>query len=189
MVSTALRKLKRRKLLKGGHLDHDYKTGKNRGILCFQVFSVLYRMFANVCWVWYNIYKEMNTDMARKIEATVPVMANQRPWNELVLQGRRKYKTLNFNWKHRGPILLYNSLAVDYEGCIEYDFPAPDAKKLPTKTIVGFVTVTDVFDDGYRYEVFLSNPKRFKRPIPFNKPAGAVRVFRAPAKFLKRATV
>jgi len=125
----------------------------------------------------------------KKDEATVPVMANQRPWNELVLQGRRAFKTLTFDWKHRGPILLYNSLAVDLEGCEEYEVPVEDAKKLPVKTIVGSVTVTDVIEDGYGYAVLLSNPKRFKKPIPFAKPAGAVRVFRAPAKLLKRATV
>jgi hypothetical protein len=125
----------------------------------------------------------------KKAETTVPVMANQRPWNELVLQGRRKFKTLSFDWKHRGPILLYNSLKVDLEGCEEYEVPVETAKKQPVKTIVGFVTVTDVIDDGWMYEVLLSNPKRFKKPIPFAKPAGAVRVFRAPAKLLKRATV
>jgi hypothetical protein len=125
----------------------------------------------------------------KKTETTVPVMANQRPWNELVLQGRRTFKTLNFDWKHRGPILLYNSLKVDAEGCEEYDFAVEDAKKQPVKTIVGTVTVTDVLDYGFYYAVFLSNPKRFKKPIPFAKPAGAVRVFRAPAKLLKRATV
>jgi hypothetical protein len=124
-----------------------------------------------------------------KTETTVPVMANKRPWNELVLQGRRDFKTLGFDWKHRGPILLYNSLAVDAEGCDEYDFAVEDAKKLPVKTIVGMATVTDVIYDGWQFEVILSDVKRFKKPIPFAKPAGAVRVFRAPAKLLKRATV
>jgi len=125
----------------------------------------------------------------KKTEATVPVMANQRPWNELVLQGRRTFKTLTFDWKHRGPILLYNSMALDLEGCEEYEVPVEFAKKQPVKTIVGSVTVTDVVDAGYCYEVQLSKPKRFKKPIPFAKPAGAVRVFRAPASLLKRATV
>lgn len=125
----------------------------------------------------------------KKTETTVPVMANQRPWNELVLQGRRRFKTLTFDWKHRGLILLYNSMGVDLEGCEEYDVLVEDAKKLPVKTIVGYATVVAVNGDCGYFEVELREPKRFKNPIPFAKPAGAVRVFRAPAKLLKRATV
>ena|SRR5208337_3496842 len=145
-------------------------------------------MFAIVCWVWYNIYKEMSTDMANT-ENTVPVMANQLPWNELVFQGQRTYKTLSFNWKHRGPILLYNSTTVDREGCDAYGVPVEDAKKQPKMAIVGMAVVTDVVVGEGCYLVSLAEPRRFAEPIPFKPPAGAIRIFRAPADFLQRATI
>ena len=121
--------------------------------------------------------------------STVPVMANQLPWNELVLQGRRTFKTISFNWQHRGKILLYNSTTIDQDGCLSYDISLEDAKKLPRMAIVGIATVTDVYDDGDCFVVELVDPKRFKKPIPFKPKQGCVRVFRAPARFLRRAII
>ncbi len=122
-------------------------------------------------------------------ENTVPVMANQLPWNELVFQGRRTYKTLSFNWKHRGPILLYNSTTVDREGCEAYGVAVEDAKKQPKMAIVGMATVVAVVGEDGDFEVELRDPKRFAEPISFKPPTGAIRIFRAPADFLQRTTV
>lgn len=143
--------------------------------------------------------------MNNKTEKTVPVMANRAPWNELVLRGNRKVKTLSFNLKHRGPMLLYTSSnRQDNWGFESYCLNETD---LPKGAIVGFVNVLDVvptdslgaeffkadpnlYDStGQPYVAIVSEPKRFKKPIPFKPPQGAVRFFRAPAKLLKRATV
>lgn len=116
---------------------------------------------------------------------TVPVMANQLPWNDLVLDGDRNYKTVHFNWKHRGKILLYNSSRTDKDGVFDYQV---DTSEMVKGAIVGYATVTDVKgSDGY-FEVELRDPKRFKKPIPFKPPRGAVRIFRASKALLRRAT-
>ena len=146
--------------------------------------------------------------MRRKnAEATVPVMANRAPWNELVLQGQRKVKTLSFNWKHRGPILLYTSSnRVDAMGWEFYGLKKSLAD-VPKGAIVGIANVVNVlaiddlpasyFDDdpnlfettGQAFVAVVDGVKRFKKPIPFKPPQGAIRVFRAPAKYMKRVTV
>jgi len=141
--------------------------------------------------------------------ATIPVMANRAPWNELVLRGRRKVKTLSFNWKHRGPILLYTSSnRVDWWANGDYPIlnSIPDSA-IPKGVIVGYATVKDVvptselpkvftekdpgltYTLGQNYVAIVTNVKRFKTPIPFKPPQGAIRIFRAPASFLRRATI
>jgi len=140
-----------------------------------------------------------------KAETTVPVMANRAPWNEIVLQGKRKIKTLSFNLKHRGLMLLYTSS--NRQDDFGWDAYGLQTKDLPKGAIVGYVNVInvmltdDLIDDffhedpalydttGQPYVAIVSEPKRFKKPIPFKPPKGAVRFFRAPAKFLNRATV
>jgi hypothetical protein len=153
-----------------------------------------------------------------KTETTVPVFANRAPWYELVLRGKRQVKTLGFNWKYRGPILLYTSKdRTDDWGLYEYQASHRGLKSLkmvdiPRGCIVGTATVVDVvpslvfeFEEKYHefyvkddvlhdslgqsHVVILANAKRFKRPIPFKPPQGAVRVFRGPANLLKRTTV
>jgi len=140
-----------------------------------------------------------------KTEPTVLVMANRAPWNEVVLRGKRKVKTLSFNLKHRGLMLLYTSSNRQDD----FGWPAYGllTKDLPKGAIVGYVNVInvlptdDLIDDyfhedpalydttGQPYVAIVSEPKRFKKPIPFKPPKGCIRFFRAPAKFLKRATV
>jgi len=139
--------------------------------------------------------------------ATIPVMANRAPWNELVLRGRRKVKTLSFNWKHRGPILLYTSSnRVDEWGLFDYRLRMKMAD-IPKGAIVGIAEVLDVIptenipdalvakdpnlvgSTGQAYVAIVGKVKRFKTPIPFKPPQGAIRIFRAPASFLRRATI
>jgi hypothetical protein len=120
---------------------------------------------------------------------TVPVMANQLPWNDLVLFGERTYKTLHFNWKYRGKILLYNSHKTDVDALFDYQVKNEELAAMSKGAIVGYATVAGVDgDDGY-FEVELQDPKRFKRPIPFQMPRGAVRLTKAPAHYLRRKTV
>jgi len=139
--------------------------------------------------------------------ATVPVFANRAPWNELVLRGKRRVKTLSFNWKYRGPILLYTSKdRTDDWGLFEYRVRGLKMADIPTGAIVGIAEVVDVvetdalpqtfydkdpalFDTlGQSHVVIIDNVKRFKTPVPFKPPKGAIRIMKAPASLLKRAT-
>jgi hypothetical protein len=92
--------------------------------------------------------------MPRKTETTIPVFANRAPWNELVLRGKRKVKTLSFNWKYRGPILLYTSTnRQDDWGLQDYRGTHKGLKTLkmadiPKGFIVGYATVVDVVEEG-----------------------------------------
>ena len=145
-----------------------------------------------------------------KVDKTVPVLANRAPWNELVLRGDRRVKTLPFNWKHRGPVLLYTSAnRSDYRGAAE-NYPSirdtPEGS-IPRGAIVGWATVADVVPtcdlpesfyledpglcatDGQAYVVVVEGPRRFKRPVPYKPPQGSVRISRAPAALLRRKTV
>lgn len=149
-----------------------------------------------------------------KTETTVPVFANRAPWNELVLRGKRQVKTINFNWKHRGPILLYTSLRVDDFAWYDYDKALKRVKvaDIPQGAIVGYATVVDVVEEseffgnpkyaeyfdrdpalfetlGQSHVVLIEDAKRFKKPIPFKPKPGAIRIMKAPASFLKKATI
>lgn len=143
---------------------------------------------------------------------TIPVFANRAPWNELVLRKKRQVKSLGFNWKYRGPILLYTSSnRVDDWGLFEYKVRGLKMADIPKGCIVGYATVVNVlpeheFDSdayqkfydkdpvlvgslGQSHVVIIENPKRFKTPIPFTPKKGTIRISNAPANYLKRPTV
>jgi hypothetical protein len=97
-----------------------------------------------------------------------PVFANTRPWNELILRGVRKFKTISFPWKYRGLIYLYDTKGkgdadgVDWaedrgvEISMEFGFPG---------CIVGTVEVYDSrtypqTETGAQHEILLRNPQR-----------------------------
>lgn len=141
--------------------------------------------------------------------ATVPVFANRAPWNELLIRGQRRVKTLSFNWKHRGPILLYTS-SNRQDDIFGLTYKLPKRIKLADLhpgSIVGTANIVDVLPveelpdsyhqhdpnlwetTGQAYVVLVDNVKRFKNPIPFRPPKGAIRIFRAPAEFLKRPKI
>jgi hypothetical protein len=80
---------------------------------------------------------------------TVPVFANRAPWNELVLRGKRRVKTISFNWKYRGPILLYTSSnQTDDWGLFDYKVRGLKMADIPKGAIVGYCTVVDVVPEG-----------------------------------------
>ena len=104
-----------------------------------------------------------------------PVFANTRPWNELILRGVRKFKTISFPWKYRGTIYLY-----DTKGKADYDFAPEWAEEHGVQIsaefgfpgcIVGTVEVYDSrkhpdTETGADFEVMLRNPQRTKA-LPF----------------------
>lgn len=109
-----------------------------------------------------------------KLNPDYPVLANTRPWNELILRGLRTFKTISFPWKYRGTVYLYDTKSRgdddgvewaandDIEISAEFGFPG---------CIVGTVDVYDCraypdTDTGADFEIMLHNPQRMKA-IPF----------------------
>lgn len=106
--------------------------------------------------------------------------ANTRPWNELILRGVRKFKTISFPWKYRGLIYLY-----DTHGKADYDFAPEWAKDRDVEIspefgfpgcIVGTVEVYDLrkypdTETGAAFEIMLRNPQRME-PLSFKWTSG-----------------
>jgi len=105
------------------------------------------------------------------LNVNYPVFANTRPWNELILRGVRKFKTISFPWKYRGVIYLY-----DTKGKADYDFAPEWAEDHEVEIspefgfpgcIVGTVEVygSRKFPDTESkadFEVMLRNPQRME---------------------------
>lgn len=124
--------------------------------------------------------------MKKEVE-TIPVMANTVPWNEAVLRGLRKCKTLHFNWSHRGPMYLYNSKGrPDRDAAKRYGI---DSDAQPTGVIVGIVDVARVDVGAGEWLVWLENPRRFAVPIPYTPPRGSIRISRAPVALGRRRRI
>ncbi|HKO43319.1 MAG TPA: hypothetical protein VJU84_08515 [Pyrinomonadaceae bacterium] len=113
--------------------------------------------------------------MAPKLNPDYPVFANTRPWNELILRGVRKFKTISFPWKYRGVVYLYDTKgrsdedgvewAADLEVEISAGFGSPGC-------IVGTVEVYDAraypdTETGADFEIMLRNPQRMDA-MPFH---------------------
>jgi len=124
----------------------------------------------------------------KKLNKSLPVFANTRPWNELILLGKRKFKTIGFPWKYRGDIYLYDTKGTpaDYGFDWAEDFGVRLNQKQAAghpSCIVGIVEIYDCrsFTDQNEeadHEILLRNPVRFKSPIPFSWPSGAIRIAR-----------
>jgi hypothetical protein len=73
---------------------------------------------------------------------TIPVFPNVFPWNELLLDEKIFAKTRDWNWKYRGPILLYTSRSrIDK---ITAELHNLDPKKYVLGAIVGVGNLIDV---------------------------------------------
>ena len=109
------------------------------------------------------------------LDPEYPVFANTRPWNELILRGVRKFKTISFPWKYRGTIYLY-----DTKGKPDSDF-APqwaEDRGIEISAEFGFpgciVGTVEVYgsrkypetESGAEFEVMLRNPQRMEA-LPF----------------------
>jgi hypothetical protein len=103
-----------------------------------------------------------------------PVFANTRPWNELILRGVRKFKTISFGWKYRGPIYLYDTKgrgdddgvewAQDREVEISAEFGFPGCI-VGTAEVYGSRKYPDT-ETGADFEIMLNNPRRMEA-MPF----------------------
>lgn len=113
--------------------------------------------------------------MTMTLNPEYPVFANTRPWNELILRGVRKFKTISFPWKYRGTIYLY-----DTKGKADYDFAVEWAEERGVKIIADLglpghiVGTVEVYDSrkypetetGADFEILLRNPQRIEA-VPF----------------------
>jgi len=103
-----------------------------------------------------------------------PVVANTRPWNDLILRRVRTFKTIAFPWRYRGTVYLYDTKGNgDPDGT---EWAADRAVKVEAGAghpghIVGTVEVYEcrkypMTETGADFEIILRNPKRLA-PIPF----------------------
>jgi len=77
---------------------------------------------------------------------TIPAFPNAFPYNELLFTGRldidgHAVKSRSWNWKHRGPVVLYTSTRVDKPVARAYDLDPKDATR---GMIVGAADLVDV---------------------------------------------
>ena len=103
-----------------------------------------------------------------------PVFANTRPWNELILLGVRKFKTLSFPWRYRGVIYLYDTKGrgdpdgaewgADHKVAISKDAGSPGCI-VGTVEVYGCRQYPDT-DTGADFEILLRNPQRMTA-LPF----------------------
>lgn len=140
---------------------------------------------------------------------TIPAFPNSFPYNELLLRGKLSAKTRTWRWSHTGLTLLYTSTSTA-DGVVSAHGLKEEAKKAPRMVLVAVGELQPVreltdkesrqiykeFRNGkrttwgpgtgvYRYE--FKNLKRFKRPVSFKPPQGAVRLFNVPVSFVAKA--
>lgn len=125
-----------------------------------------------------------------KLNQKYPIFANTPPWNALILLGVRTFKTIAFPWKYRGKVYLYDSQRKNwtndhYAFVLGLDRGVSERriKKLvaPGK-IVGTVDIVGTRSgkncQEANHEVLLANAVKFKKPVTFRWPKGAIRIAR-----------
>ena len=121
-----------------------------------------------------------------KLNKEYPVFANTPPWNALILLGVRKFKTISFPWKYRGKVYLYDSksrntdtMNYGYEYGLDNGVSERRINNLMSPgRIVGTVDVVGIRDGDYdkEFEILIANPVKFKHPVSFKWPKGAIRI-------------
>jgi len=145
--------------------------------------------------------------MAKKTGKTIPAFPNSFPYNELLLRGKLSAKTRSWRWSHTGLTLLYTSTSTARDVTAAYGL---DPKIASRGVLVGvgellpvrLVTIAEarkierefsnngkwavaVVAGPYRYK--FKNLRRFKKPVPFRPPRGAVRTFNVPLSVVKKS--
>ncbi|MBI2121666.1 MAG: hypothetical protein HYT98_00950 [Candidatus Sungbacteria bacterium] len=137
---------------------------------------------------------------------TIPAFPNSFPYNELLLRGKLSAKTRTWRWSHTGLTLLYTSTSTARDVAKAHGL---DSKNTLRGVLVGVGELVPVreltdaeaeqiereFDNdtgtvsigagSWRYE--FKNLKRFKKPVPFKPPQGAVRLFNVPVFIVAKA--
>lgn len=142
-------------------------------------------------------------------EKTIPAFPNHYPYNELLLGGSLSAKTRTWRWSHSGLTLLYTSTGT-CDAVVAAHGLEEKVKTAPRMVPVGVGELQPVrkltqkesrqiyreFRNGkkvswgpgtgeYRYE--FRNLRRFKNPVSFRPPQGAVRTFRVPVSVVAKA--
>lgn len=129
----------------------------------------------------------------------IKCIPNRYPYNELLLNGKLSAKTRTWRWSHSGLVLLYTSKrsdksVVDFYGLpvnhqdgviVGYGYLKPvrlNTKKEYKQLYKQFGS-GDIYPALCRYE--FENLIRFKKPILFKPPWGAVSVFNVPFDLVK----
>lgn len=120
-----------------------------------------------------------DTKVEARLNHEYPAFANTRPWNELILRGVRKFKTISFPWKYRGTIYLYDTKGRgDHYGAewaeergvtISPEFGFPGCI-VGTVEVYGSRKYPDT-ETGVEFEIMLRNPQRME-PMPFKWTSG-----------------
>ena len=137
---------------------------------------------------------------------TIPAFPNSFPYNELLLRGKLSAKTRTWRWSHTGLTLLYTSTSTARDVAEAHGL---DPKNTLRGVLVGvgeLVSVRELTDaeaeqierefdndtgtvsigaGAWRYE--FKNLKRFKKPVQFKPPQGAVRLFNVPVSVVAKA--
>jgi hypothetical protein len=108
-----------------------------------------------------------------RLNKKFPVLANTRPWNELILRGKRKFKSIHIAWKYRGTVYLYDTKGKPEDWvCQDYELKESDFGV--GGQIVGTAKVVGVRGE----DILLAKPKRFRTPIPYVPARGSIRISR-----------
>lgn len=148
-------------------------------------------------------------DIERAKPTTIPAFPNSFPYNELLLSGKLSAKTRTWRWGHTGLTLLYTSTSTA-DAVVSAHGLNNESRNSPRMVLVGVGELQPVreltekeskqiyreFRNGkrtswgpgtgnFRYE--FRNLKRFKNPVPFKPPQGAVRLFNVPVALVADA--
>ncbi len=137
---------------------------------------------------------------------TIPAFPNSFPYNELLFRGKLSAKTRTWRWNHTGLTLLYTSTSTARDVAEAHGL---DPKSAPRSVLVGIGELVpvreltsaeadqiekefangrpDIFIGAGRYRYEFKNLKRFKKPVPFKPPQGAVRLFNVPVFLVAKA--
>ncbi len=136
----------------------------------------------------------------------IPAFPNSFPYNELLLTGKLSAKTRTWRWSHIGLTLLYTSTSTAHDVAAAHGLNPKTALRGMLVGVGELVAVREITDSEayqierefdndtgtvdvcagtYRYE--FKNLKRFKTPIPFKPPKGAVRLFNVPVSVVAKA--
>lgn len=107
----------------------------------------------------------------------------RQPWASLIVNGTKTIENRSWRTHYRGPLLIHASRTVDRDACRVHGL---DPESLPTGVIIGMVTVADCtppqepcrskWAEPDQYHWLLTDPQRFRHPVPFTGRVGFFKV-------------